>query len=341
MSDNRSVEPARAWRHESSPFHPGELAIQERLGVREKLDRMARRSVRDFLTEQHRQFYSQLPFLMVATVDKTGQPWASILVGEPGFLSSPDPQTLLVRTRPLEGDVLCQTLANGADVGLLGIELPTRRRNRLNGTIVAVKAGEFAVQVSQSFGNCPQYIQARELLTAPPQTRGRHIHRSERMDEASRSIVANSDTFFIATGFRDRTVNLSAGVDVSHRGGRPSFIRVDNDHTLTFPDFTGNFFFNTLGNLVLDPRAGLLFIDFASGDLLQMSGTVEIVWSGDEVNSFAGAERLLRMDINKVLRLEGALPFRWSAPAPSPLLARTGNWYKAEQLLAATVLHNR
>ncbi|MGV0024432.1 hypothetical protein [Phormidesmis priestleyi] len=151
------------WSRQESPFHAGEIAIQERLGVRTKMEAQGRRVIRDYLTEQHRQFFAQLPFLIVGTADQQGRLWASILVGEPGFLSTPDEHTLQVTARALSGDLFTETLVAGADIGLLGIELSTRRRNRLNGTIEAVAWNGFTIQVGQSFGNCPQYIQARTV----------------------------------------------------------------------------------------------------------------------------------------------------------------------------------
>ena len=73
----------------------------------------------------------------------------------------------MIETRPLVGDPLNETLSEGADIGLLGIEFVRRRRNRLNGRIQDVHSGGFRVKVSQSFGNCPQYIQARDLEPRP------------------------------------------------------------------------------------------------------------------------------------------------------------------------------
>ena len=113
---------------------------------------------------------------------------------------------------------------------------------------------------------------------------------------------------------------------MSHRGGKPGFVRVDADGTLTVPDFSGNNFFNTLGNLALNPRAGLLFADFASGDLLHVAGTAEIIWDGPQVKAFAGAQRLMKMRVQQVLRLKRAMPLTWSTAQLSPLLAATGNW---------------
>ena len=151
------------WSHQESPFHAGEIAIQERVGVRDRIEVQGRRIIRDYLTEQHRQFFAQLPFLIVGTIDRHSHLWASILVGRSGFLTTPDARTLQVTTQPLAGDPIAETLRAGGAIGLLGIELATRRRNRLNGAVGMVDATGFIVRVGQSFGNCPQYIQARTV----------------------------------------------------------------------------------------------------------------------------------------------------------------------------------
>lgn len=65
--------------HADGPFHPGEIAIQQRLGVAERMAEFGRRVVRDHMPDQHRQFYAQLPFLVVAAVDDQGRPWASLI----------------------------------------------------------------------------------------------------------------------------------------------------------------------------------------------------------------------------------------------------------------------
>lgn len=317
------VEPG--WMHLESPFHTGEIAIQAHLGVRERLEQQGRRMIRDYLPDQHRQFYAQLPFLVTGTVDGQGHPWASILVGAPGFLSTPDEHTLRVEAHPLPGDPLIETLAQGTDIGLLGIELPIRRRNRANGTVATVGPGGFEVAIAQSFGNCPQYIQARmaETVAAGMDV---PVHRVHTFGAAERTLLAAADTFFIATAFQGPEAGAAGGVDVSHRGGKPGFVRVDDGHHLTFPDFSGNLHFNTLGNLALNPYAGLLFLDFARGGLLYLTGTAEVLWEGEQLRSFAGAERLVRFWLAEGFRTEGSLPLRWSSPEYSPYLERTGKW---------------
>jgi ferredoxin-NADP reductase/predicted pyridoxine 5'-phosphate oxidase superfamily flavin-nucleotide-binding protein/ferredoxin len=328
---------ALGWPGSESPFHEGERAIQRRLGAAEKMDRQGRSSIRSVMPDQHRQFFAQLPFVLAAAVDGSGQPWASILVGQPGFATSPDPSRLRLHARPLLGDPFAGTLAEGGDIGLLGIELPTRRRNRLNGVVSELSGDGFTVQVRQSFGNCPQYIQTRvaHFIRDPALPVETPVVRSARLDDAALKIVTGADTVFIASANEDPQAKAGKGVDISHRGGRPGFVRVDDDHTLTVPDFVGNFHFNTIGNLTLDPRAGLLFIDFDSGDLLSLTATAAIQWDGPEVQAFAGAERLIRFHITKVVRLPGALPLRFSEPGVSPFLSRTGAWDEVARNLEA------
>ncbi|MCZ6845272.1 MAG: pyridoxamine 5'-phosphate oxidase family protein, partial [Alphaproteobacteria bacterium] len=118
-----------------SPFHRGEQAIQERLGVRDRIEAQGRRMIGDHMTEQHQAFFAQLPLLIVGSVDAHGRPWASALVGEPGFIDTSDPQRLAVTAHTVYGDPLDEALVEGAEIGLLGIEFDSRRRNRVNGRV--------------------------------------------------------------------------------------------------------------------------------------------------------------------------------------------------------------
>jgi predicted pyridoxine 5'-phosphate oxidase superfamily flavin-nucleotide-binding protein len=305
----------------TSPWHRGEQILQEREGVVERLAELGARIVRDFMPEQHRAFFAQLPFLVLGAVDAQGAPWASLVEGAPGFLSSPDPRTLRVDALPDAGDPIAPLLRPGAALGALGIELPTRRRNRANGVIEATDARGFALHVQQSFGNCPQYIQTR-ARAAGVDARTRAVEDlGASLDDVARAQIERADTFFVASYADEGT----RAVDVSHRGGKPGFVRVDGD-VLTIPDFAGNLQFNTLGNLLLNPRAGLCFVDFARGDLLQLSGATELVFDGPELASFAGAERLWRCRVQRALRRSGALALRMQFSAYSPFSLRTGAW---------------
>ena len=316
-----------------SPFHEGERLVQERAGVGDRIEKVGRIVFRSFMLDEHRELFAKLPYLLVGSLDGLGRPWASVLTGPPGFISSPDPRTLRVDASPAGGDPLAGNLAAGAPVGLLGIELSTRRRNRMNGTIVETSDRGFTVEVGQSFGNCPKYIQARQPLADAGSAReSARLLREENatLSKEAAALIGSADTFFIATAAPGvRGGDRVAGVDVSHRGGKAGFVRASEEESgtvLTWPDFRGNFFFNTLGNLALNPRAGMLIIDFNSGAALSLTGEAEIIWQGAEVAAFAGAERLLRFRVTAGFLIGGAVLPRWSAAQPAPQLATTGSW---------------
>jgi predicted pyridoxine 5'-phosphate oxidase superfamily flavin-nucleotide-binding protein len=221
---------------------------------------------------------------------------------------------------PNAHDPAAEAFALHRDIGILGIDFATRRRNRANGRIVGRDAGGIRVAVSQSFGNCPQYIQTR--APAPRAVVQTAREDFEGLDDAARALIASSDTFFIASRSR-AGIGVAGGLDMSHRGGRPGFVGVHGD-TLAIPDFRGNRYYNTLGNLLGDPRAGLIFVDFASGDILQLQGTVTIDWHPD--GGPAGTERLWRLKVERAWRRRGAFPFAWTFGDYAPTTLRTGVW---------------
>lgn len=300
----------------ASPFHAGEQRVQERLGVREAIEPWARKVVRPFLPEEHREFYGQLPFVVAGARDARGRPWATLLAGQPGFLSSPDPRTLVSSVLPSAGDALAGALAEGADVGLLGIELATRRRNRVNGRISSASAARFTLAVLQGFGNCPQYIHERHWRHQPPSAIPA-ARRHQALDGRLGGWIEGSDTFFIASGHRGDGESPAFGMDASHRGGQPGFVRVEDERHLLFPDYAGNNHYNTLGNLLLDPRAGLVFVDFEGGSLLQLTGRATIEWEATDLERFPGARRMIAFELDEAVEVEGALPLRWDAPTGS------------------------
>jgi len=296
----------------NAPFHAGERAAQARAGAAPRAA-----AIRDWMPDEHRAFFAALPFVLAASTDADGFPVATILAGPSGFVASPDPRTLRIAAVPDRDDPAAAWFRPGAPIGLLGIDLATRRRNRANGVIAAATDNALVVAVGQSFGNCPQYIHIRDMQAAPEGAGS--VERLDRLDPAARAAIETTDTLFVAT------TGGAEGVDISHRGGKPGFVRVDGD-TLSIPDFSGNRFFNTLGNLLLDPRAALLIADFSSGDLLHIQGRTEIVWDVPVEECLPGAERLWRLHVVGVWRRRGALPLRWSLRMLSPGVARTGVW---------------
>lgn len=297
------------------PFHADEQAAQALAGYR-----MGRAPIRPLLPEQHREFFGLLPSLFTATPDAQGWPMASVLTGTPGFIASPDPMTLRIDALPRDGDPAAPDFAAGADIGLLGIDLSTRRRNRANGRIVT-RDGGLTVHIAQSFGNCPQYIQTRKVVGRD--RKAGPVETLAGLDEAARDLIESADTFFVASRGR-AALGAEGGFDMSHRGGRPGFVGVHGD-TLVIPDFRGNRFFNTLGNLLGDPRAGLLFVNFGTGDVLQLQGTVTIDWHPCEIGP-EGTERLWRVRVARAWRTRSAFPYLTIFGDYAPTTLQTGIW---------------
>ena len=306
----------------TSPFHRGEKTIQARLGIQDRMEALGSRVIRDHMPEQHQAFFARLPLLVVGSVDACGRPWASVLAGKPGFVRAIDPRTLVVTARPIYGDPLAKALVEGAEIGVLGLEFDTRRRNRANGKIAHACEEAFEIRVAQSFGNCPKYIQSRQYqFTDDIMDIGdkRVVNRGSALTKDEAALIARSDTLFIASQFSEDSEDWSHGVDVSHRGGRPGFVIVAHESLLLFPDYAGNCMFNTLGNIEVDPRCGLLFIDFDTGDCLQLTGEAAILWEPEHVCRFPGAKRVVSFQLEDVIHIEVALPLTWRFQDYSPV----------------------
>ena len=326
----------------ASPWHSGERVLQAKVGVAERMETLGKRVIRDYMPDQHREFYEHLPYLIVGAVDTDGRPWASLLDGPPGFIQSPDARRLDITRRPDAEDPVAAGFGPGAAVGMLGIDLHTRRRNRINGHISDVWDSGFSVGVEHAFGNCPQYIQLRALKQVPLQTVAQRppAQRSAALDDAAIATVRGADTFFVASYVDLDGPQPHRSVDVSHRGGQAGFVRVEGD-VLTVPDFAGNLHFNTLGNFELNPKAGLLFIDFQSGELLHIAGTVTLILEGPEIAAFQGAERLWQVRVEQVVRRPGALRSRWEFQGWSPNSLMTGDWQQTAARLQADALRDQ
>lgn len=295
----------------ASPFHNGEQYIQTKLGVRDKMEQVGQKVIRDYLPEQHQEFYRQLSYLFIGHCDRYGWPWASILYQTPGFIQSPNDRQLDIHTTPIPDDPLNQTLHINAPVAVLGLDFESQRRNRLSARISNSTEYSLSLAVQQTFGNCPKYIRPRKLLSSgfehPCKANCKEI---TSLDSEAINLIQQSDTFFVCSALPPKQQLASEGVDISHRGGNPGFIKISHN-CLTIPDYRGNRYFNTLGNFIENPKAGLLFIDFDQGHLLTLTGTVELIWNSPDIEKFAGAERLWAFSLNHGYWLKNTLPLRF------------------------------
>lgn len=286
--------------------------------------------IRPFLPEQHRAFYSSmLNLLYIGARDQQGRVWASVLAGAPGFITSDGPNHLAIAP----GSQLPADPAHfvpGSSVGGLGLDMATRRRNRVNATATRLAAdGTLHLRAEQTVGNCPKYIQTRHVrldaarLAALQrgESGGDMVDSTGPLGEEQLALIRGADTFFLATcGSKaapgPAPAQPHAGCDVSHRGGPPGFVECGADGlSLQWPDYAGNSFFMSLGNLHVNPSAGLLFIDWLSGGVLQLSGTAEIAYDD---RSMPGAQRAVRFRLAAWHWAPTALPIH-----PAPVLERS------------------
>ncbi|MHA2936914.1 hypothetical protein ACXJY6_01325 [Vibrio sp. RC27] len=267
-----------AMANESSPiWHEGELSVQKKVGTDQLMAQIGPKFIRQFMPQQHRDFFESLTMIFIGYDDHRSLAQASVLFGAVGFIQSPSDTELVINTQNTMGDFLPDFVDVGDRIGLLGIEFETKRRNRVNVIVVDVGQKMIKVKVLQSYGNCPKYIQPKTLLTnrhyGEFSTQTRHQFNEKDLD-----IITNADTFFIASRFNDGKTLNNRGADISHRGGKPGFVKINADGQLLVEDYVGNGFYNTLGNLHLNPIASLLFVDWQHGDGLQIMVQSDIHW---------------------------------------------------------------
>jgi predicted pyridoxine 5'-phosphate oxidase superfamily flavin-nucleotide-binding protein len=274
------------------PFHEGELEMQRRAGVRQLAERVGG-IIDDAIHPKMAAFLAAQRFVVIATVDADGNPTASLLGGATGFASATNERT--VRITPSFGhrERVREDIDLTGVVGLLAIDQGTRRRIRINGN--ASRDGEaIVISTAEVYSNCPQYIRPRFVRARDSATPSVSI--GNELTSAQQQWIADADTFFLASAHPQR------GADASHRGGPPGFVTVASPSRLSWSDFPGNNMFNSLGNLAVHPRCGLLFVDFARGATLQLRGMARI--DGDD-------ERVVTVDLDDVIETLDAIPLRW------------------------------
>jgi uncharacterized protein len=154
------------------------------------------------------------------------------------------------------------------EIGVLFPDTRRRLRLRVNGIARPTRRG-LAIDTAQVFTNCPGRLRHRSGEVRPPLASGPTAS-GESLSPVQRAWIREADTFFIATA------SDTGAADASHRGGEPGFVEVVSPTELTWAEYPGNSMFMTLGNLVLNPRAGVLFLDERSGVTLHLTGTARV-----------------------------------------------------------------
>lgn len=255
-------------------YHEHERVVQRRAGE-EGIAQRNGRVIADSIPAGAIPFLAKQRYALLASVDRQKMPWASLVTGPSGFMRA-DPTgsqvELTIDQLPSdEHEILYTNIRHDDRVGGLAIELASRRRLRFNGRMHEIRPGGYQVAIAEAYPNCPKYIQRRHVTGRGPQTAaGQSLQTGSTLDEPARALIANADTLFVAS------MNPSGGLDMSHRGGHPGFVAVHDNGDLTIPDYPGNSMFNTLGNILAHPRVGVLFINFKTSELTQISGEASI-----------------------------------------------------------------
>ena len=149
-----------------SPYHEGELAVQERLGELEE-GRRNGRVISDTILKGALKYIEQQPLAVFGSVDGEQNVWASALVGNPGFIKALDDRRVevdLTQTARNRHDPFWRNIEGESRVGMLVIDLGTRRRLRINGHLSDTTPGRLRLEVTESYPNCPKYIQRRHIV---------------------------------------------------------------------------------------------------------------------------------------------------------------------------------
>ncbi|MBJ2154286.1 pyridoxamine 5'-phosphate oxidase family protein [Variovorax sp. IB41] len=267
-------------------FHDGELSVQARAGEAAVASRNAR-LVSDAAIPGALAFIRKQRMVVISNEDSHGHVWASVVFGAPGFLSASSERTIRMEGGLRgTGDPVGAHVTAGSHLGMLFIELETRRRYRVNGVVSAVSEDGLDVEIQEAYPNCPKYIQRRQLRDVAAATgSGTEAVRGAHLTPDLAALIAGADTFFVGS------MRPGGDSDVSHRGGHPGFVGLLDASTLRIPDYHGNSLFNTLGNLSLHPECGLVIPDFQGQRLLHLSGTALLRWDLDDHEGRTGGTR--------------------------------------------------
>lgn len=327
----------------SSPFHPGEIHVQKQAGTRgaaKELGTLLTHALN--LDSGIAIWLSTLRVAWLASVtpgnttqfendnsphDKRPRIWVSPVFGPPRFISVRNSKSISIAVPPNplhQNDIFYSNISasRNAPIAFLALDLQARRRYRANGVVpsFSTSSSSLDIRVKEAFPNCPKYIQKRVITNSTSRLNGvqtstslSSVQTTELSSDDVR-LIKNADTFFLGT------YHPSAGVDVSHRGGLPGFVRILDQKSLMWPDYRGNGMFQSFGNLHMNNRAGVTFFEFETGSLLQLTGRAKVDWNSHSDQSLeSAAQRSVRFDIDAVRRSSSPVTnYRWLLLENSP-----------------------
>lgn len=109
-----------------------------------------------------------------------------------------------------------------------------------------------------------------------------------------KAFIERRDMFFLATA------SEQGWPECSYKGGEPGFVRVLDEHTLGFPLYEGNGMYLSSGNVAVNPKVALLFLDLEVGTRLRLSGTARIDPADPLVATYPGAQLVVRVRVREI-----------------------------------------
>ena len=266
-------------------FHDGEKAVQALVKEKERAKQIGKNIVAS-LPLGVNSFIEEQSFIVASSIAKDGSVWVSNLLAAPGAVSISDQDSVSIDIAKLylhKRDIFSCNVFVGAKIGLLFIDLGTRRRYRINGTISFLETGVLVIGIDQCYGNCPKFIQKR-VGVFQSLNHVDSVVKGSILNDVVKNVISSSDTFFVGSSSK------VGDLDVSHRGGPRGFVKVSGNK-LRIPDYQGNSLYNTLGNIHSNPKAGLLFIDFEAGFFVQLSGQAKLDFENPKDENTTGTGR--------------------------------------------------
>jgi len=255
-------------------FHEGELMIQNKYNIHHD-PRLAEMMLKDHISNRYVAFIEHQSTIIIATEDEDGNQWTSMLLAAPNFVKVKSSKQLNLNLDKLQTtttDILFKNINPDSKIGILFIDTATRSRYRLNGR-ASILRNVIEITVTEAYPNCPKYIQQRiPHIINDNSGLGNEVVKGSSLTQEFLSLIKQADTFFMSSR------NSDGDMDASHRGGDPGFIEILEDGILKIPDYSGNNLFNSLGNFMQIPKAGILFIDFDKGHSLQLTGATELLF---------------------------------------------------------------
>lgn len=269
-------------------------------------------------------------------------------------------ETLLGGDERPDGEVVREE-GKGRMVGGLAIDLEARKRVKLYGRLVAgaisrslpteqstredqqqndvssantpstddAATGEvqLVVHIEQSLGNCPKYLNKYSISPATPSPT--LLSSSKQLTQEGLDLIERNDLFFITSSRADQDM------DTNHRGGPRGFVRVfsnkESGAEIVYPEYSGNRLYQTLGNLQVTSKAGLVFPDLETGNVLYVTGTTQILIGKEASDIIPHSNLAVKVKVTAARLVQSGLPLRGQPGETSPynpnvrLLASEGN----------------